>query len=63
MTSEETARFTAAKERIIGKNRERNGIGTHSEKTVHAVLKNYYAPYETQHENQGEGYVAAIFNG
>ena len=25
MTSEETARFTAAKERIIGKNRERNG--------------------------------------
>ena len=50
MTSEETARFTAAKERIIGKNRERNGIGTLSEKTVHAVLKNYYAPDETQHE-------------
>ena len=50
MTPEETARFTAAKERIIGKNRERNGIGTLSEKTVHAVLKHYYAPDESQHE-------------
>lgn len=58
MTSEETARFTAAKERIIGKNRERNGIGTLSEKTVHAVLKNYYAPDETQHEIPVEGCVA-----
>lgn len=55
MTSEETARFTAATERIIGKNRERNGIGTLSEKTVHAVLKNYYAPDETQHEIPVEG--------
>ena len=63
MTSEETARFTAAKERIIGKNRERNGIGTLSEKTVHAVLKNYYAPDETQHEIPVEGCVADIFNG
>ena len=61
MTSEETARFTAAKERIIGKNRERNGIGTLSEKTVHAVLKNYYAPDETQHEIPVEGCVADIF--
>ena len=63
MTSEETARFAAAKERIIGKNRERNGIGTLSEKTVHAVLKNYYAPDETQHEIPVEGCVADIFNG
>jgi len=63
VTSEETARFTAAKERIIGKNRERNGIGTLSEKTVHAVLKNYYAPDETQHEIPVEGCVADIFNG
>ena len=55
--------FAAAKERIIGKNRERNGIGTLSEKTVHAVLKNYYAPDETQHEIPVEGCVADIFNG
>lgn len=63
MTPEETARFTAAKERIIGKNRERNGIGTLSEKTVHAVLKHYYAPDESQHEIPVEGCVADIFNG
>ena len=37
-------RFEAAKNRVIGINRERQGIGTLSEKTVHAVLKNYYAP-------------------
>ena len=36
-------RFEAAKNRVIGINRERQGIGTLSEKTVHAVLKNYYA--------------------
>lgn len=44
-------------------NRERNGIGTLSEKTVHAVLKHYYAPDESQHEIPVEGCVADIFNG
>ena len=34
-------RFEAAKNKVIGVNRERQGIGTLSEKTVHAVLKNY----------------------
>ena len=31
-------RFNLAKEKIVGQDRERNGIGTLSEKTVHAVL-------------------------
>ena len=31
-------RFNLAKEKIVGKSRERNGIGTLSEKTVHAIL-------------------------
>ena len=37
------ALFEQAKDRIIGLDRTRHGIGTLSEKTVHAVLKNYYA--------------------
>ena len=57
------ARFEAAKEKIIGKNRERQGIGTLSEKTMHAVLKNYYAPDEDMHEIPIENYVADIYTG
>lgn len=57
------ARFEAAREKIIGKNRERQGIGTLSEKTMHAVLKNYYAPDEDMHEIPIENYVADIYTG
>ncbi|MFQ8702418.1 MAG: hypothetical protein ACLR9I_01075 [Eisenbergiella sp.] len=62
MTEEEADRFEAAREKIIGKDRERAGIGTLSEKTVHAVLKNYYAPDESL-QNAVAGCVADIFDG
>ena len=39
-------RFEEAKKKVIGRDRQRLGIGTLSEKTVHAVLKNYYEPDE-----------------
>ena len=55
--------FEEAREKIIGKDRERHGIGTLSEKTIHAVLKNYYAPDEDMHEIPIEGYVADIYTG
>lgn len=57
------ARFEAAKEKIIEKNRERIGIGTLSEKTMHAVLKNYYASDDKMHEIPIENYVADIYTG
>lgn len=63
MTAEEIRRFEAAKEKIIGKSREKNGIGTLSEKTVHAVLKHYYAPDEDMHEIPVENCVADIYTG
>lgn len=63
MTAEEISRFEAAKEKIVGKDREKNGIGTLSEKTVHAVLKNYYAPDEDMHEIPLESCVADIYTG
>jgi len=56
-------RFEEAREKIIGKNRVRHGIGTLAEKTMHAVLKNYYAPDEEMHEIPIENYVADIYTG
>lgn len=53
--------FEKAKNKIIGINRNRNGIGTLSEKTVHAILKNYYEPDEDYHEIPINGYVADIY--
>lgn len=53
--------FEAAKQKIIGVDRQRLGIGTLSEKTVHAILKNYYEPDEDQQEIPIENYVADIY--
>ncbi len=54
--------FEAAKEKIIGVDRQRLGIGTLSEKTVHAILKNYYEPDEDKQEIPIEGFVADIYH-
>ena len=58
---EDKKQFEAARNKIIGIQRERHGIGTLSEKTVHAVLKNYYAPDEDTQEIPIENYVADIY--
>lgn len=55
--------FEKAKVKIIGIERQREGIGTLAEKSVHAVLKNYFAPDETMQEIPMEGYVADIYTG
>lgn len=56
-------RFETIKNRIVSTQRKRNGIGTLQEKTVHAVLKDYYAPSEDMQEIPVNGYVADIFTG
>jgi hypothetical protein len=53
--------FQEAKDKIIGVDRQRLGIGTLSEKTVHAILKNYYQPDEDYQEIPIENYVADIY--
>lgn len=58
----EQERFETAKNRIIGRSHNDKGIGTLSEKTVHAVLKNFYEPDEDYHEVALEGYFADIYN-
>lgn len=54
-------RFLEIKDKIVNQQREKNGIGTLSEKTIHAVLKEYYAPNLDDHEIPIEGYVADIY--
>jgi len=52
--------FTQACEKIIGMERIKNGIGTLSEKTLHAVLKLYFEPDEARHEIPMGCFVADI---
>lgn len=63
MNEQTNARFQTAKEKIIGVERQRHGIGTLSEKTVHAVLKYFYAPDTDMHEIPIGNYVADIYTG
>lgn len=55
--------FELAKEQVIGVDRQRLGIGTLSEKSVHAILKLYYSPDMEMHEIPIDRYVADIFTG
>ena len=54
--------FVNAKDKIIGKAHNNKGIGTLSEKTLHAVLKLYYEPDEDKHEVAMSGYYADVYN-
>ncbi|MDR2888733.1 MAG: hypothetical protein LBV33_02710 [Lachnospiraceae bacterium] len=56
-------RFSQACAKIVGTEHKRQGIGTLQEKTVHAVLKHYYAPDEDMHEIPIGHYVADIYTG
>ena len=56
-------RFEQAREKIIGSDRARIGIGTLSEKTLHAILKNFYEPDEDKQEIPIDRFVADIFTG
>lgn len=53
-------RFESALKAVAGGMRLRIGIGTLSEGTVHAVLKNYYEPYTDSQEQSVGGYIADI---
>lgn len=53
-------RFIECCEMIINSNREKCGIGTLGEKTLHAVLKNYFEPYTANHEVRMGSFIADI---
>ncbi len=56
-------RFEAIKNAAVGSKRQKSGIGTYKEKTLHAILKDYYAPDKSMQEISVEGYVADIYTG
>ena len=53
-------KFKEACKSIINIEREQNGIGTLGEKTLHAVLKQYYEPDKANHEIRIGSFVADI---
>ena len=59
----DSARFEQACDYILNQKQEANGIGTLSEKTIHAVLKNYYVPDTNCHEQKLAGFVADAYTG
>jgi hypothetical protein len=61
MTDKKSA-FDTACRKVTQSDRQRVGIGTLSEKTVHAVLKNYYSPDEDTHEIPIDNYIADIYS-
>ncbi len=52
--------FLNACDKIVGNKRDRKGIGTLSEKTMHAVLKEYYQPFSDSQEVRIGNFVADI---
>ena len=56
-------RFEEVKNNYISSQKERSGIGTLKEKTVHGILKDYYAPDKEMQEIFVNGYIADIFTG
>lgn len=52
--------FLDACDRIVGNRRDKKGIGTLSEKTMHAVLKEYYQPFSDSQEVKVGSFVADI---
>lgn len=55
------AQFQEAYGKIVLRERERAGIGTLSEKTLHAVLKHYFEPDESKQEIKIGTYYADIY--
>ena len=55
-------RFIETKEAVLASERERNGIGTLGEKSLHLILKSYYEPLYALHEQKLGRYVADILN-
>ena len=63
MNDRQERKFEEAIEKAVGTKRERRGIGTLAEKSVHAVLKNYFSPDKRCQEIPLAGYVADIYTG
>ena len=61
MINQET--FERAKVKVLLGQNGQHGFGTLKEKTIHQIMKLYYAPDEDMHEVPVNGYIADIFTG
>lgn len=52
--------FQTTCETVLNSIRDTKGIGTYQEKTIHAILKYYYAPNAAEHEQRVNGFIADI---
>lgn len=52
--------FAKACEKVLSRGKQTGGIGTLGEKTLHAILKEYYEPYSDNHEVKVGSFVADI---
>ncbi len=59
----DTKRFEEIRDAAVSSGREGRSIGTYKEKTLHAILKDYYAPDKSMQEISVDGYVADIYTG
>ena len=62
MQTFDAVRFLEVRDRVLTGEREKNGIGTLSEKSLHLILKHYYEPMTAFHEQKIGRYVADILN-
>ena len=60
MSTPDNDRFAEVKDRVLGYSRGKTGIGSLAEKSVHAVLKSYYAPNDDMIEVAINGFVADV---
>ncbi|MCR5594954.1 MAG: hypothetical protein K6G12_03840 [Lachnospiraceae bacterium] len=56
-------KFEQAKLKVLTGQHDPHGFGTLAEKTLHAVMKQYYVPDEDYHEVPIENYIADIYTG
>lgn len=63
LTQDDKQRFDECCRRILCSDRQRHGIGTLGERTLHAVLKSFFEPDSSYHEQKVGRYVADIKKG
>ena len=63
LVSADKQKFHTICDEVISGIRTENGVGTLQEKTIHAVLKNFYEPDPSKQEQKVAGFVADIFTG
>ena len=63
MESSESQRFEELSQTFFSQERQKNGIGTLSERTLHSFVKQWIEPNTNYHEQKLKSYIVDIFDG